>query len=228
MFNEIEQKEKVYSKVLQQFQDLISTQNLKPGDKLPPEREMAKLLGVSRPALKQALSILESQHIIECKQGDGNYILPIGKYVFNPIVMSFYVNQGKMEDILEFRYLLEIPIIKIVTIKRPTKDDLSMLYEIVEQMRDYQPLNERIELNTKFHYELVKLGGNALVTAAYSSILDLIGEQISSTLGEHFKRDHLSIIEAILSGNPNTAASTMLKHFTAKFPNCKYYNELQP
>lgn len=226
MFDEVKREDKIYIKVLKQFQNLLRSPNLKPGDKLPPEREMARMFNVSRPALKQALTILEAQDIIECRQGDGNYVLPMSRNIFNPIVMDFYVNQGNMDDILEFRYLLEVQMIKIVALKITSKEELSGLYETVEQMQNFQPIDVRSELNNKFHYELVMLGGNTLVTAIYDSILDLIGKQIYSTKGEHFKDDHMKIIDAILSNDPSFAANVMRDHLEAKFPNYKYYKWL--
>jgi len=225
MFSEIENKDKLYLRILDQFQELIIAGKLKPGHKLPPERQLAEQLGVSRPALKQALSILEALHIVDCRQGNGNYILPFGGNLFNPIIMGFYTNKGDFDDILEFRFIIEVQIIKLVTLKA-TEEQIQELDEIVAQMENFQSLETRVELNNRFHYTLIKLSGNPLVTAIYDSIITLIGEQIHTTKGENFRDYHQKIIDGIRSKNPETAASYMIEHFTSKFPNYEYYHKL--
>jgi Transcriptional regulators len=129
----------------------LSNEKLKPGDKLPPERQLAETLGVSRPALRQALSILEAQNIIDCRQGDGNYVLPLSQNLFNPVVMGFYMNQGKGENILEFRYILEVNIIRLVTLKI-SEEQILELDQIVGRMENFQTLEIRKELNNTFHF----------------------------------------------------------------------------
>ena len=74
MFQPIEENVSVYKKVVAQIQEMILHGELKKGDRLPPERQLAEMLGVGRPALKQAISALEVLGIIRSRQGDGNYI----------------------------------------------------------------------------------------------------------------------------------------------------------
>ena len=225
MFHEIDNNNKKYLKILRQFQELLSNEKLKPGDKLPPERQLAETLGVSRPALRQALSILEAQNIIDCRQGDGNYVLPLSQNLFNPVVMGFYMNQGKWENILEFRYILEVNIIRLVTLKI-SEEQILELDQIVGRMENFQTLEIRKELNNTFHFSLIKMSGNSLVAAIYDSILSLIGDQISMTQGECFYDSHKKIVDAIKTGNPDDAAKCMIEHFTSKFPNYEYYSRL--
>ena len=85
MFQPIEENVSVYKKVVAQIQEMIMHGELKKGDRLPPERQLAEMLGVGRPALKQAISALEVLGIIRSRQGDGNYITADTVEVINPI-----------------------------------------------------------------------------------------------------------------------------------------------
>lgn len=69
MFQPIEGNVSIYKKIVAQIQDMIMKGELKRGDRLPPERQLAELLGVGRPALKQAISALEVMGIIRSRQG---------------------------------------------------------------------------------------------------------------------------------------------------------------
>lgn len=225
MFTPIQSNEKLYKKVLFQIQTMLLNGELKPGDKLPPERQMADSLGVSRPALRQSLSILEALEIIECRQGDGNYVLPISNKLFNPIVLNYYYNSGNTNDILEMRYIIETQVIQILT-RKVTHPQLQELDSIVSKMRDIHTLEERVELNNLFHYTLIKLAGNPLLSAVYYSILDLVGKQIMTTNGENFYANHKKLLDGIRSGDPQTACANMREHFQMKFPNFRYYDQL--
>ena len=102
MFQPIEGNVSIYKKIVAQIQDMIMKGELKRGDRLPPERQLAELLGVGRPALKQAISALEVMGIIRSRQGDGNYITAESVDIITPLAIQFYLNEGKMDDILEF------------------------------------------------------------------------------------------------------------------------------
>lgn len=222
MFTTIEPNEKLSHKILRQITQLIKDGELKPGEKLPPERQLAEALKVSRPALKQTISMLEGMGIVESRQGDGNYILPYHDKIFNPIVLSFYAAHGNMDDILEVRYILEVQNAKIAALKR-TDEQLQNLDKLVLRMEGPKTLEERILLNSQFHLELIKIGGNPLIINFYESIIDLIGEQIMSTDGSNFYSSHKKIVQMIRDKDSKGAEKIMLDHFKAKFPNYKYY-----
>jgi GntR family transcriptional repressor for pyruvate dehydrogenase complex len=161
--------------------------------------------------------------IVESRQGDGNYILPYQNKIFNPIVLSFYAAHGNMDDILEVRYILEVQNVKIAALKR-TDEQLAILDEIVFRMEGPKKLEERIILNNEFHLELIKISGNPLIINFYESIIDLIGEQITTTDGRNFYSSHKEIVQLIRDKDPDRAEKTMLNHFRVKFPNYKYYS----
>lgn len=225
MFEQIEGNEKIYKKVMNQIQNLILDGELKVGEKLPPERQLAEELNVSRPVIKQAISALEVIGIIESRHGDGNYITSESGDLFNTTAINFYLNKGNDIDILEFRYILEVKFAGMAALKA-TDQQLDDMEEILEKMKCVANKQERLELNNSFHREIIKISGNLLIINFYDSILDLIIKHISFTDGIGFYINHLAIFEAIKNRDPQLAARNMAKHFTDKFPNYNYYDQL--
>jgi len=225
MFENIQGHEKYYQKIMKQVQDLILAGELKKGDRLPPERKLSEILGVGRPTLKQALSALEAMGIIESVHGGGNYISNNINNIFNPFTLKYYLSEGNEEDILEFRYILEVQFAKLAALK-VNKSSIFELESLVEEMKEIKGREKRLKKNYDFHVEVAKIAGNSLIISMYESIMELIIKQTIQTDGENFYQSHKNIVEAIKLKDPQKAAKIMSDHFYAKFPNYKYYKAL--
>ncbi len=230
MFQPIEGNISVYKKVVIQIQNMIMNGELKKGDRLPPERQLAEMLQVGRPALKQALSALEVLGIIRSRQGDGNYITSDSMDVLNPLAIRFYLDNGNSDDVLEFRYIMEVQMASLAAMKITEEqiDDFQNLMDSMKrEIQDGAELEKRIFYNNLFHYKIVSICDNNLIKSIYGSIMDLISDQISQTDGMHFYESHWKIFQAIKEGKPGEAAFYMSEHFQNKFPNYEYYLETQ-
>ncbi len=230
MFQPIEGNVSVYKKVVIQIQNMIMNGELKKGDRLPPERQLAEMLNVGRPALKQALSALEVLGIIRSRQGDGNYITSDSVDILNPLAIRFYLDNGNSDDVLEFRYIMEVQMASLAAMKI-TEEQIEEFQDFMDSMkreiRDREELEKRIFYNNLFHYRIVSICDNHLIKSIYASIMDLISEQLSQTDGVHFYESHLKIFEAIKARKPREAAYYMAEHFQNKFPNYQYYLDIQ-
>lgn len=225
MFQPIEENTPVYKKVMEQIQRMIIEGELKKGDKLPPERDLAEMMQVSRPALKQAISALEALGIVSSRQGDGNYITSDVVSVLNPLTIRFLLDNGDSTDILEFRYCMEVQLAALACVKR-TKGQLKELEKLLEKMKGVRTISERQYYNNLFHFSIIKISGNKLVISIYENIMNLIGSQIKMTDGTNFYESHSLIYEAIKNQEPEKAAHYMAIHFKNKFPNCSFYDKL--
>ena len=215
MFQPIEENVSVYKKVVAQIQEMIMHGELKKGDRLPPERQLAEMLGV--------LGIIRS------RQGDGNYITADTVEVINPLAMQFYLKNGKMDDILEFRYIMEVQMASLAAAKI-TEEEIGEFQALMDSMKEAiaggADLKTRQYYNNLFHFRVVNLSGNQLIRLIYSSIMDLVSDQIRQTDGMYFYESHLKIFEAIKNRNPKEAAYYMAEHFQNKFPNYQYYMDV--
>ena len=215
MFQPIEENVSVYKKVVAQIQEMIMHGELKKGDRLPPERQLAEML--------------EVLGIIRSRQGDGNYITADTVEVINPLAMQFYLKNGKMDDILEFRYIMEVQMASLAAAKI-TEEEIGEFQALMDSMKEAiaggADLKTRQYYNNLFHFRVVNLSGNQLIRLIYSSIMDLVSDQIRQTDGMYFYESHLKIFEAIKNRNPKEAAYYMAEHFQNKFPNYQYYMDV--
>ncbi len=222
MFKAVEENEQIYKKAMLQIQNLIMNNELKVGEKLPPERQLAEMLNVSRPALKQAISALSAIGLIHSRQGDGNYVVSNTGEIFNPLALNFYLNKGEENNILEFRYILEVNLVGLAALKA-TEEQIEELYNIVEKMNNTLTSEERLSLNNDFHRQIISLSGNSLILTIYDSISNIINHQLRSTDGVNFYKSHYKIYKAIKDRDPQKAHYYMANHFIEKFPNYDYY-----
>ena len=225
MFQPIESKEQVYKKVMYQIQEMIMSGKLKKGDRLPPERQLSEMLNVGRSALKQAISALEVLGIVTCKQGDGNYITSDTIEIFSPLAIRFYLENGNENNILEFRYLMEVQLASLAAVKI-LPEQIVEFGKIVEEMKFITSIEDRQKYNNIFHLYIVNICDNMLITSIYESIMAIIADQISTTDGKNFYESHNLIYTAIKNGCPDEAAFYMATHFRNKFPNYLHYNKI--
>ena len=226
MFQPIENNLSIYKRIVLQIQEMIRSGELKKGDRLPPERQLAEMLQVGRPAVKQAISALEAMGIVTCLQGNGNYITSDLGNVFSPIVMQFYLDNGNLDDILEFRYILEVQTASLAALKitdEQVKEFAELLREMKEASEKENAIETRKKYNGLFHSFIIDLCGNHFISSVYQNIMELIADQIGFTDGVNFYESHEIIYEAIVTHNPIAAAKNMSEHFKNKFPDYQYY-----
>src|SRR5437879_13489119 len=100
---------KVYEQAAQQLQRMIRDGLIKPGEKLPPERELAEMLQVSRGSLRDAIRTLELMGLVEPRQGEGIVVCdPSAKSLINPLATVLFRQRELIGDLLEFRRMIEL------------------------------------------------------------------------------------------------------------------------
>src|SRR5260370_21044780 len=99
---------KVYEHAAQQLKRMIRDGLIKPGEKLPPERELAEMLQVSRGSLRDAIRTLELMGLVEPRQGEGTVVCdPSAKSLINPLATVLFRQRELIGDLLEFRRMIE-------------------------------------------------------------------------------------------------------------------------
>ena len=125
---------RLYESAIEQIMDLVKRSELKPGDKLPPERELAERLSISRGSLREAFRVLESRGIIKSKPGGGRYIREIRKNGYSNtenIILS--LEKSSILELLEAREIFEVKIAKIAA-QRATVEDIKSIEEALNKM----------------------------------------------------------------------------------------------
>ena len=209
MFKSIENKT-ISQSIVEQIQEMILCGKLKSNDKLPPERQMTEMFGVSRPALREALKALEAVGLISRRQGQGNFISSnIGNMLYKPLPLYYKLNDGSFEDIVTMREVIEAYTIGESSAKA-TEEDIAGLYDICNKMISEQDFEKRVEYDWLVHFEIAKISGNKLVVVFLESISHLYNSFINMATQEanmdnsteRINKDHIDIIKAIESRQP--------------------------
>lgn len=213
---------KVYEQIVNQIKDMITKGILKKGDKLPSERELVDELGVSRASIREALKTLQMMGLVECRQGEGNYITKDNEISFlQPLTSMVILQQSNQEEILEFRKIIEVENAFLAT-KRMDESEIQELKDIILDMEKVTDENLDAMLDKQFHYKIAQGSKNYLVTNVLNSISMLMDMSIKEIREEILKEkenklkllnQHKEILKALEQKDPEGASKAMKKHF---------------
>ena len=210
---------RLYESVIEQIMNLIKNNKLKPGDKLPPERELAEKLSISRGSLREAFRVLESRGLIKSKPGGGRYIREIRKNGHNNtenIILS--LEKSSILELLEAREMFEVKIAEIAA-QKATPEDIKLIEEALNKMNEEEELKygKETESDTEFHLAIASASHNFVFVNIIKLHLDLLKETRGKTwqiTGRREKQyqEHQVILQAIKERDSKKAGEVMLKH----------------
>ena len=129
---------RVAEEVVEQLKTLIFEGTLKPGVKLPAERELAKSLNVSRVSLREALNTLQGMGLLEIQQGNRTFVRPTTtRSIHDPLVSFAKSSPSNVLQVLEIRKYLEVGSISLAA-ERATSDEIARLEQITREMEEDQ------------------------------------------------------------------------------------------
>lgn len=216
---------KRYALVIDQISNLIKKGIFKKGDKLPPERIMAKKLGVSRPSVREAYSALEIAGILESRVGSGTYVQSenINDFLEKKI-NDIAAKEESPYEIFSLRKIVEPEIVALAA-KNSKSENISEIGNILKkmqsQMKDEQSYT--LETDRTFHMAIAKASGNSVLINVLQYILDLTEEELWKKIRgqiikspEHLKKDieyHEKVFNCIRNKDIKNARTIMEKHF---------------
>lgn len=164
-----------------QIEDLVLDGVLRPGDRLPAERELSAELDVSRPILRSALKELESRHLLASRPGEGTYVAGILGTVFKePMVELVRRHPRAIADYLEFRREVE-GLASAFAAERATAADLAILERILDAMAAAHAKGDPAEesrLDVEFHMAIVEAAHNIVLLHTMRSSYQLMAEDV--------------------------------------------------
>lgn len=210
---------RVYEQIADQIGDLIRSDHYKPGDKIPPERDLAKMLEVSRPSVREAMIALEAAGLIEVRVGDGTYVRHAVSTPGLHWSLGADPGPGPLEQ-FQARRLIETDIAARAAISA-TSQEIRELEELVSEMdRIYPDLGDFDDkLGFRFHTSLAR--------AARNGVLESVVEQLwtlrDSDMWRHLRRrvvtpdnrrqvvlDRREIVAGLSERNPARAKAGMI------------------
>ncbi|MDK2820256.1 MAG: hypothetical protein PWP31_221 [Clostridia bacterium] len=213
----------VYHRVVDEIKQSIFEGKMTPGDRLPAERELAEMLGVSRTSVREALKMLEAQGLVTIRHGQGVFISEqdADEYLKN-FANHLLVNEETVSHLFEVRKTLEPQTVRWVA-KRASDADINDIYNhVVTTQEQLKKLGSgRLSLlaghDSNFHNYLAKATGNTVLVRLMNSMLDLLADSRSRSLsipsrGESSLEDHYKIVKALIRRDAEGAAAAMLEH----------------
>lgn len=198
--------------------DLISAEQLHPGDKLPAERELAAAMQVSRPVLREALRALAILKVVEIRQGAGTYITSLEpEHMVSHLDFVFSKDSVALAQVIEARRVVEVGNVRLAA-ERIGDAGLACLDGLLIQLRGSIGDADRFStLDIEFHDAVCEAAENFLL-AQFMRIINTLGKVSRERTGatrstrERALADHAQIVAALRARDPDAAASAMRGH----------------
>lgn len=223
-------RNRVYEDIVNQLAEMISTGEFQPGDRLPPERELAKSFGVGRPTLRQALTVLHEAGVVEILPGSGVYLRKQVAEGYaasgNAMAMVLMTERKNLVHILELRVAIESEAAYLAASRRDS-DDLERLkaaYRALEAA--FAERGTASQEDFRFHTLIAEATHNPVFIKVMVSLADLFMQafhQSSQALRDEpgrialNLREHHDILTAIVEQRQEDARLAMLQHLKRVF-----------
>lgn len=212
---------KIYEEIVEQLKDMLSRGELKPGDKLPSEREMAESLGVSRASVREALTALEAIGILDVRPGEGTYVKQTSIAVtFESLALILAVERNPLAQMMEVRRVIETECAALAA-QRATQEQLNRIEESLSQMKRAPTVTEAVAHDLHFHFAIAAATQNTILLRMMNTVADLMHhtfrqdrEGLYARTGKErqITREHEAIWQAIRDRDPGLARQKMLEH----------------
>lgn len=197
---------------------LIKERRLQAGDRLPPERELAAMLGVSRPSLREALRALSVMNVIEMRQGDGTYVTSLDPQdLVEHLGFVFSLDDSTFSQLLEARRVVE-PGLAAIAAQRITDEQLERLDAYLDQSQHaVGDSHAFLEADLALHELITESAGNPILTRFMASISQLGRASRLLTVEipgvpEQAAEAHRAIVAALKARDPEAAREAMTQH----------------
>ncbi|MFZ7103646.1 MAG: FadR/GntR family transcriptional regulator [Peptococcaceae bacterium] len=215
----------VYERIIKQLTTAIMHGELKPGDKLPAERTLAEMMGVSRTSLREALKMLEASGMVVIKHGQGVFITEkeSSANLLKDFAGKNLIENNTLRDLFELRKLLETQN-AIWTCQRGSEEDIYSLNKLVIETLDALQQNKDdlvilAKQDSDFHTKLAEASGNRVIVRVMHDLLDLLNDSRCQALSiparpQKSLSEHKEIVDALIKRDQALVQEKMLNHLT--------------
>lgn len=215
-----ERRGTTFEEVVSQLQEMIHSGELRPGDRLPPERDLAKLLGVSRPTLRAGISSLAAVGVLQSRQGAGTFVVGADgppTLDSSPLRLMAALHGFTTAEMFEARQSIEMAIAGLAADHATSDQMASMSEEVTGMFASLDEPEQFLIHDMRFHQTLAAASGNRILTALMNMIATILFEVRSKTVkrARDLKESaemHRHIYRAIRERNAEAARSAMRDH----------------
>lgn len=167
----------LYDQIVQHIEQQVMRNQLRPGDRLPPERDLSQRFRVSRTVVREAIKALHEKGLVGIRPGSGTYIVPVeGQAVLDSMTLYVKTQRVALHNLIEARKVLE-PEIAALAAQRAQPEDLEKMQHLIEEMDEHiQSAEDFVSADVGFHL--------ALAEATHNPVLPIFIQSISGGLRE--------------------------------------------
>lgn len=207
--------------VVQRIKELLERGDLKGGSRLPPERELAEMLGISRPSLRTALKALSVMGIVRAKPGAGTFIAEAIPEIFmEPMHFMTLINNTALEEVFEARMIVESSLAELAA-ERATEKDLHAMSGELDAMREVLNNPEGfLQHDLRFHQLIARASGNHVMSGIMDTLAQMLYQMRRQTVSRKHGLEealdwHERIFNAMRRHDGKTARKLMTDHLRA-------------
>jgi GntR family transcriptional repressor for pyruvate dehydrogenase complex len=212
---------KLRDRAAERLLDLVTSGDLSPGERLPPERELVARLGVSRTVVREALNLLEARGVVSIEHGRGAVVSGGStEAVRETLGLLLRVRPKVLGELMEVRRILEVEVAGLAA-ERSGPEDLAEMRASLERMRTSIEAPEGyVDADVEFHAALARAADNGVLLTMLEPVVDLLraSREVSASrpgsagraLGEHER-----ILEHVEGGDAGGAREEMRRHMDA-------------
>ena len=224
---------KVSTQIAEQIRSSVLAGEFNPGEKLPPERELAEMFGVSRPSVREALNILTASGLVETYQGGGTVVRSLVENAAGmPLSELIRIDGDRALDVIEVRKGMESWTAWYAA-SRALPEDIRRLEVVVDGMaKNLDELKPSEDLDAHFHMLVARATHNVVWSHMMQSIFDAMREfqrdvwravYLTDDDQGLLYRHHRRVYEMIRDRNPDGARDAMMEHLTFAQKRCSAY-----
>jgi len=178
------------------------------GSRIPPEPSLVELLGVGRNTVREAVQSLVHAGLLVRRQGSGTYVVSSSELA---VTMGRQIADARQRDVVSVRRALEMEAARLAARHRTATDASDLLAKRDARARAYDggELDEMVATDLELHRTIVRTAANPVLRSLYDNLLEAIGDNIrfNFVTDAHAHDAHDSLVEAIVAGDPERAAS---------------------
>jgi GntR family transcriptional repressor for pyruvate dehydrogenase complex len=216
--------EKLSQSVSRQIELLILRGILRPGERLPAERDLAERLGVSRPSLREALEVLETKGLLVTRPGAGAFVAEVLGNAFSPALIELFASHDEaVQDYIAFRRDLEgLAAERAARVGSDTDlEVIATIFAKMEAAHQKRDPSDEAALDAQFHMSIIEASHNVIMLHMMRSMFDLLRQGVFYNRQMMFRnrmtRDmlldqHRAINRAIQARDPSGARAAIGAH----------------
>ena len=211
---------RLYERIVERLENLIAAKEIRAGDRLPSEREMARLLKVSRPSVREAVKTLEGRGRLRVLHGKGVFASQPAAAA-GDLVAAIATRQVGLRELFAMREVLEVPAAGWAA-------ESASMYQLDYLVSSFEALDVAASaaspdypllqtLDSSFHMKIAEAAGNRFMLRTLGVLQEMLGAGMHTTLTipgrlSRSRRDHIAIFNAILAGKAAAARQAMRAH----------------